>query len=684
MRNPISFVRLPPTVQQPKIPSDAALLQLSGSEFEQYLGAEEGFFNQLAAESAQRRSQLRDELLRARETSLHSQPSPLTVGSYTYDAILEPGNATRTYRRWRVSDPNPRPTTILAGGNPNLNAVAPEVTAFRPSPREGWIAYTLNSGGPATRSADAEGRGALVVVAPEASCALLVESKGVFDAAWAPSEGSLFYTVGEGLRPQRLMAVSIPSDPLHNCPSGELKKYQLFHETNGASVLSLRRGLAQGRVFLLAATPSTTDGYELTELPLGLRRLTPEVPGVSYEPIEAREEVLLRTYKLGAGARIVAAADTRQVVYEAPEGTSIDDAIAMDRGLVLVQRRQGNPEVLVRHRGEYPQEHLIKFEGPAGQLTLLPPTTPAATSVRVQLTSPRLPPTVIEIDLQRGSVNQISQESVRGFRPEELEHLLLYAKSRDETLIPFSLVRARDHPRAPMPLLLQVYGAYGSNDDLRFRSEYVPLLRRGVQIAVAHVRGGGFLGPEWHWTGAGEHKHRSVEDLIAVAHDLVAQGFSQPTGIVLHGRSAGALVVASAIMQEPTLASGAVLEAPFLDPLFEYDARNDQLKEREEAEWGSRRDSDGVTRIKKYAPLHLSVPADLPPLLVQASVVDEVTPPAAALAWVRRLRAAAPSTPIAVSLGRRTPHSGPSSAEETAEVELERLDFMCAVWGFFR
>ena len=69
----------------------------------------------------------------------------------------------------------------------------------------------------------------------------------------------------------------------------------------------------------------------------------------------------------------------------------------------------------------------------------------------------------------------------------------------------------------------------------------VPLLDRGWVLAVAHVRGGGQLGPAWHEAGRGSHnKVVSVQDLEACAEALVRAGLAHPQRIALEASSAGA------------------------------------------------------------------------------------------------------------------------------------------------
>lgn len=71
-----------------------------------------------------------------------------------------------------------------------------------------------------------------------------------------------------------------------------------------------------------------------------------------------------------------------------------------------------------------------------------------------------------------------------------------FALATDGVEIPISLVYKSDlclH-RGDNPVLLHVYGAYGSSLDPTFSTARLSLLDRGFIIALAHVRGGGDLG----------------------------------------------------------------------------------------------------------------------------------------------------------------------------------------------
>ena len=102
--------------------------------------------------------------------------------------------------------------------------------------------------------------------------------------------------------------------------------------------------------------------------------------------------------------------------------------------------------------------------------------------------------------------------------------------------------------------------------DADFCSTYLPLLERGWVLALAHVRGGGELGPEWHQAGATSVKHRSASDLIDAVRALHAQGISSPAATTAVAESAGGLALGGALNLAPDLFAAAVLRAPFVDP----------------------------------------------------------------------------------------------------------------------
>jgi prolyl oligopeptidase len=74
--------------------------------------------------------------------------------------------------------------------------------------------------------------------------------------------------------------------------------------------------------------------------------------------------------------------------------------------------------------------------------------------------------------------------------------------SHDGARVPLTIVAPRALARdGRAPILIDVYGAYGYPYEPRFRPWLKAWLERGGVFAVAHVRGGGEHGREWHLAG---------------------------------------------------------------------------------------------------------------------------------------------------------------------------------------
>ena len=76
-------------------------------------------------------------------------------------------------------------------------------------------------------------------------------------------------------------------------------------------------------------------------------------------------------------------------------------------------------------------------------------------------------------------------------------------------------------------------------------------LERGGTCVIAHLRGGGEFGKDWHDAGRREGKRLSHDDFAAVAADLVARGVTRPERIAAEGGSNGGLLIANMLTRYP-------------------------------------------------------------------------------------------------------------------------------------
>jgi len=145
---------------------------------------------------------------------------------------------------------------------------------------------------------------------------------------------------------------------------------------------------------------------------------------------------------------------------------------------------------------------------------------------------------------------------------------LVRVKSHDGVDVPLSIVYAKDAPRdGRAPLLLTAYGAYGISLEPGFRPSQLAFLERGGVIAIAHVRGGGELGKDWHLGGQKGTKPNTWRDLIACAEYLVRERWTSPERLAISGGSAGGITVGNALVDRPDLFRAVVAEVGIHDAL---------------------------------------------------------------------------------------------------------------------
>jgi prolyl oligopeptidase len=90
---------------------------------------------------------------------------------------------------------------------------------------------------------------------------------------------------------------------------------------------------------------------------------------------------------------------------------------------------------------------------------------------------------------------------------------------------------------------------------------------RGGVYAVAHVRGGGEHGREWHLAGRGPGKETTITDMIDCAEHLIAHGYTRPERLAGKGVSAGGIAAGGALVRRPELWAAMVLQVPVTNAL---------------------------------------------------------------------------------------------------------------------
>jgi prolyl oligopeptidase len=140
--------------------------------------------------------------------------------------------------------------------------------------------------------------------------------------------------------------------------------------------------------------------------------------------------------------------------------------------------------------------------------------------------------------------------------------------SYDGTMVPLSIIYKKGLPRdGSNPTILDAYGAYGITEDPFFNPIFLAALQRGVIYAVAHVRGGGEYGEDWHRAGYKLTKPNTWRDLIAGAQYLIDKKYTSTPKLAILGGSAGGITIGRAVTERPDLFAAAAPEVGVLNPV---------------------------------------------------------------------------------------------------------------------
>lgn len=231
-------------------------------------------------------------------------------------------------------------------------------------------------------------------------------------------------------------------------------------------------------------------------------------------------------------------------------------------------------------------------------------------------------------------------EVLGGYDPEKYKVERFFVAASDGAKIPVSMVYRKDiDPRAKNPLLLYAYGSYGASMSASFSSSRFSLVDRGVTYAIAHIRGGGEMGKEWHEQGRMMTKKNTFTDFIAVADHLVKEGYTSKEKLAIQGGSAGGLLMGAVVNMRPDLFRAVMAYVPFVDVINTMLDASLPLTTQEYIEWGNPNEKDAYLYMKSYDPYSNIEKKKYPAMLVRTSLNDSQVGYWEAAKWVARLRA---------------------------------------------
>lgn len=441
---------------------------------------------------------------------------------------------------------------------------------------------------------------------------------------WANDNKTLFYSQED---PQTKRSHKIFRHVLRAKTPDEL----LYEETDELYNVGCGKTRSNGFIVIESSSSTTSEIRYLSadkpqEAPV---LLLPRRENHEYYLDHLGEQFYIRTNDQGKNFRLVTApvndprpANWREIIPHRQD-VMLEDTDCFATHFVAVERKNGIPQLTI-HDLASGKAHAIKFPEPVYVTAPLQNAEFNAKTYRISYESLVTPRSVFDYNVVTKERKLLKQQPVLGgYDATQYKSERLYATATDGTQIPISLVYKKGLRRTgKAPLLLEGYGSYGISNDVDFSSTRLSLLNRGMIYAVAHIRGGGELGKEWHDQGKMMVKKNTFTDFIACAEHLIAEKYTSTSGLIITGGSAGGLLMGAVTNLRPDLFKAVVSYVPFVDVMNTMLDASLPLTVGEYLEWGNPNEKAAYDYMRSYSPYENLEAKAYPTMLVRTSLND--------------------------------------------------------------
>ena len=490
------------------------------------------------------------------------------------------------------------------------------------------------------------------------------DTSGAF--AWADDGETFFYATKDAktLRVDRVWRQKLGSTE---------PPVLVFHEADEAFGCTVYRGKSKNYLMIsTSATNSDEVWYLKASEPLGaFTCLRPRQNGLEYSASHHQESWWIRSnlegrrnFALFSAPLLDPTAWTEVIAHR--EQVLLEGIDLFDDFLVREERELGLLRIVIRPWDEALRGPEYQISMPEETYTLFTSSNPSTSTrtLRYAYTSLSTPMTTYDFDMvtREQKVKKV-QKVVGGYDPDRYVTRRIWAKAPDGTDIPMSWVGPADR-KGPVPTLLYGYGSYGMTVDPSFSVARLSLLERGMAYAIAHVRGGEYLGRFWYEQGRMADKQNTFSDFIACGDFLKSEAWA--SDLFAMGGSAGGLLVAAVVNQRPDLWSGVIAAVPFVDVVTTMLDDSIPLTTGEYDEWGNPNEAEAYFCMKAYSPYDNVRAQDYPPMLVTTGLHDSQVQYFEPAKWVARLRdRRSNSAPLYLYCNMDTGHGGASGRYES-------------------
>lgn len=469
---------------------------------------------------------------------------------------------------------------------------------------------------------------------------LLAEKiESIADFEWAENGEHFFYTVEEHPHPPRKIF-------LHRLGEDTKEDVMVYEEKDPQWYVGLDKSRSRKYIFFIAAN---FDSTEVRVMPAHhpfspVHLMAPRKKDVKYYVDHHDGYFYIMTNERAVNYKIMRTnteTPTRKHWRDwMPHNIDrpISGMLMFENFFVITVREKGSEEIYIHKPGE-PKGKKVQLPEDEHSIGINDDLEYFSTFIRISYQSFVTPRVVFDYDIEKGTFKTRKKQDVPGWSKAGYVSTRVWVKSGD-VKVPVILVHAKKVKLdGSAPLLLEAYGSYGISQDPYFSISKLSLLKRGWIIALAHPRGGGEMG--WHWHKAAKllTKHRTYEDMIAVAEYLQKNKYTSADRIAIMGGSAGGMMVGSVMNLRPDLFAAGIALVPAADIITSmYDESLGGTRLHYD-EVGDPRIKKFYDYFKKYSPYEGVKQQAYPTMLVRVNLNDIRTPYWEGAKWVARLRA---------------------------------------------
>lgn len=504
-------------------------------------------------------------------------------------------------------------------------------------------------------------------------------------SAWAEDNQTVFYTTkDETLRPCFIWRhrLGTPSD----------EDAQIYHEKDETFVCSIYK--SKSRHFLMIGCSSTVSNeYHFLDANKPFEEFEifqSRIRELEYSVADFEDSWYILTnkdnatnFKLMKSPLNSTGQDHWTDVIAHREDVYLENVEIFKNYLVTEERENGLSRIKV-DRWDKTDSHFIQFEEETYTAGIGNNPEFDSEVLRYGYSSMTTPASVFDYNMaNRSKVLMKQQEIVGGHNPEEYHAERIWATGHDGVKVPISLVYKKDKKKAEgNPLLIYGYGSYGITVDPGFGSTRLSLLDRGFVFAIAHIRGGEYLGRKWYEDGRMLNKKNTFHDFIACAETLIAEGYTTTDHLYAMGGSAGGLLMGAVVNMKPELFKGIIAAVPFVDVVTTMLDTSIPLTTGEYDEWGNPNEIDYYQYIKSYSPYDNVEAKDYPAMLITTGLHDSQVQYWEPAKWTARLRnLKTDNNPLLLYVNMDTGHGGASGRYEAYKETAMNYAFLFMLEG---